>query len=91
MCSLQPSPPNSPLQQRPQGKRASSRLAAATTITTTAKPESPVALVQLALRGEVKEYVTPVHTWGEQFPGRQAPTTQLSLFDSGVYVRVKSK
>jgi len=54
------------------------------------KPESPTALVQLALRGEVKEYITPVHTWGEQFPGRQTPTTQLSLFDSGVYVRVKS-
>ena len=49
-----------------------------------------MALVQLALRGEVKEYVTPVHTWGETFPGRQAPTTQLSLFDSGVYVTVKS-
>ena len=88
MCSLQPSPPNSPLPPRPPVKRVSSRLAADTT--TTSKPESPVALVQLALRGEVKEYVTPVHTWGEQFPGRQAPTTQLSLFDSGVYVRVKS-
>ena len=88
MCSLQPSPPNSPLQQPAQVRRASSRLATSTTSST--KPESPVALVQLALRGEVKEYVTPVHTWGEQFPGRQAPTTQLSLFDSGVYVRVKS-
>tara|TARA_X000001036_G_scaffold235877_2_gene220124 strand:- start:1201 stop:1446 length:246 start_codon:yes stop_codon:yes gene_type:complete len=80
MCSLEPSPPNSPIQK--QARRAASRLAT--------KPESPVALVQIALRGEVKEYVTPVHTWGEQFPGRQAPTTQLSLFDSGVYVRVKS-
>ena len=77
-------------QRPPPCKRASSRLADATTITTTSKPESPVGLVQIALRGEVKEYVTPVHTWGEQFPGRQTPTTQLSLFDSGVYVRVKS-
>ena len=81
MCSLEPSPPNSPIQKQTQTRRVASRLSA--------KGESPVALVQLALRGEVKEYVTPVHTWGEQFPGRQAPTTQLSLFDSGVYVRVK--
>jgi hypothetical protein len=40
-------------------------------------------LVQTALAGVVSEYVTPDHQPGEQFPGRQPPTTQLSLFDAG--------
>tara|TARA_B100000963_G_C22632843_1_gene675899 strand:+ start:4172 stop:4501 length:330 start_codon:yes stop_codon:yes gene_type:complete len=40
-------------------------------------------LVQTALAGVVCEYVTPDHQPGEQFPGRQPPTTQLSLFESG--------
>ncbi|MBD39991.1 MAG: hypothetical protein CMB11_06380 [Euryarchaeota archaeon] len=41
-------------------------------------------LVQTALAGVVGEYVTPDHQPGEQFPGRQPPTTQLSLFESGI-------
>lgn len=41
-------------------------------------------LVQTALAGVVREYVTPDHQPGEQFPGRQTPTTQLSLFESGI-------
>lgn len=41
-------------------------------------------LVQTALAGVVREYVTPDHQPGEQFPGRQPPTTQLSLFESGI-------
>jgi hypothetical protein len=32
-------------------------------------------------------YVVPDHTWGEQFPGRQKSTKQLSLFESGVAKR----
>ena len=28
-------------------------------------------------------YVVPDHTWGETWPGRQKPTKQLSLFESG--------
>jgi len=32
-------------------------------------------------------YAVPDHTWGEQFPGRQKPTKQLSLFESGVAKR----
>ena len=42
-----------------------------------------VDLVQTALKGEVQPYVIPDHTAGECFPGRQASTTQLSLFESG--------
>lgn len=41
-------------------------------------------LVQTALAGVAREYVTPDHQPGEQFPGRQPPTTQLSLFESGI-------
>mgnify|MGYP004353713313 FL=1 len=40
--------------------------------------------MQLAIKGEVREYVPPDHTRGEQFPGKQLPTVQLSLFDAGV-------
>lgn len=69
-----------------QPRREHTSLRVARTTATTAAKESSVSLVQIALRGDVQEYVTPVHTWGEKFPGRQAPTTQLSLFDSGVYV-----
>jgi len=32
-------------------------------------------------------YVVPDHTWGEQWPGRQKATKQLSLFESGVAKR----
>lgn len=39
---------------------------------------------QLALKGQVLAYVAPDHTWGERFPGKQSPTLQLSLFESGV-------
>lgn len=42
-----------------------------------------ITLVQTALAGVVHEYVTPDHQPGEQFPGRQPATTQLSLFESG--------
>ena len=28
-------------------------------------------------------YVAPDHSWGEKFPGRQAPTEQLTLFSVG--------
>ena len=48
------------------------------------------ALEQQALRGEVQEFVPPDHRWGESFPGRQAPTTQLSLFEAGVFVKLKT-
>jgi len=47
-------------------------------------------LEQQALRGEVQEFVPPDHRWGESFPGRQAPTTQLSLFEAGVFVKLKT-
>jgi hypothetical protein len=40
-------------------------------------------LVQTALAGEAGQYVTPDHQPGESFPGRQASTTQLSLFETG--------
>ena len=40
-------------------------------------------LVQTALKGEVQPYVIPDHTAGENFPGRQPVTTQLSLFETG--------
>lgn len=43
-----------------------------------------ITLVQTALAGVALEYVTPDHQPGEQFPGRQPPTTQLSLFESGI-------
>jgi len=39
--------------------------------------------VQTALKGEVQVYVSPDHSWGANFPGRQPPTTQLSLFETG--------
>ena len=39
--------------------------------------------MQLALKGEVREYVAPDHSRGEQFPGKQLPTSQLSLFETG--------
>ena len=50
----------------------------------------PVVLEQKALRGKVMEFVPPDHTYGESFPGRQTPTTQLSLFESGVVVKLKT-
>jgi hypothetical protein len=40
--------------------------------------------MQLAIKGEVREYVVPDHSQGERFPGKQPPTVQLSLFDAGV-------
>jgi len=77
-CSLEPSPPNSPrppllLPLAAKAKR---------------KNGEPRVLEQQALKGEVKEFVPPDHSWGEQFPGRQAPTTQLSLFEAGVVVKL---
>jgi hypothetical protein len=45
---------------------------------------APTAFSQLAIKGEVKEYVVPDHSRGEQFPGKQLPTVQLSLFQAGV-------
>ena len=74
--SLIPSPPNSPRSPLP--------------------PEPPPApprervLEQQALKGEVREFVPPDHRWGESFPGRQTPTTQLSLFEAGVFVKLKT-
>ena len=50
----------------------------------------PVVLEQQALRGEVREFVPPDHTYGESFPGRQPATTQLSLFEAGVVVKLKT-
>lgn len=44
---------------------------------------APVTFSQLALKGEVREYVAPDHAPGEQFPGKQLPTSQLSLFETG--------
>jgi hypothetical protein len=49
------------------------------------KPRAPTtAYSQSALRGSAREYVAPDHAYGESFPGKQAPTVQLSLFDAGV-------
>ena len=39
---------------------------------------------QQALKGQVREWVPPDHSWGEKFPGKQSPTLQLSLFEAGV-------
>ena len=72
-CSLVPSPPTSP--RVPELKPAQ-------------KPAPARVLEQQALKGEVQEFVPPDHRWGESFPGRQAPTTQLSLFDAGVFVKI---
>ena len=44
---------------------------------------APAAFSQLALKGEAREYVAPDHSRGEQFPGKQLPTSQLSLFETG--------
>jgi hypothetical protein len=30
------------------------------------------------------EYKPPDHSWGESFPGKQKPSTQLTLFSVGV-------
>lgn len=49
-----------------------------------AAPPPADGLSQLALKGQVREYVPPDHSRGERFPGKQSPTLQLSLFDSGV-------
>jgi len=38
-----------------------------------------------------KEYITPDHSIGEQWPGRQKATKQLSLFESGVAKRQAAK
>lgn len=48
--------------------------------TAPAPPNSPV---QRAISGDVVEYVPTDHSHGEQFPGKQPITTQLSLFDTG--------
>ena len=49
------------------------------------QPRAPaVVYSQSALKGTVLEYVAPDHTYGESWPGKQAPTVQLSLFDAGV-------
>lgn len=47
------------------------------------EPPPCAPLKQKALKGEVHPYVMPDHTLGESFPGRQPPTTQLSLFETG--------
>jgi hypothetical protein len=57
----------------------------------TEPPERAPALEQQALKGEVREFVPPDHRWGESFPGRQTPTTQLSLFESGVFVKLTTQ
>ena len=44
---------------------------------------APAAFSQLALKGEVRAYVAPDHAPGEQFPGKQLRTSQLSLFETG--------
>ena len=38
---------------------------------------------QALVDGAAREYVVPDHSYGESFPGRQPPTTQLSLFETG--------
>ena len=50
----------------------------------TRPPPPSDGFLQLALKGEVRPFVTPDHSWGESFPGKQPPTQQLSLFDAGV-------
>ncbi len=54
------------------------------------KASAAPVLEQQALRGKVREFVPPDHTYGESFPGRQTPTTQLSLFEAGVVVKLKT-
>ena len=44
----------------------------------------PDGFLQLSLKGVVQSYVPPCHKLGEEFPGKQSPTTQLSLFEAGV-------
>ena len=44
----------------------------------------PDGFLQLPLKGVVQSYVPPCHKLGEEFPGKQSPTTQLSLFEAGV-------
>jgi hypothetical protein len=53
-------------------------------------PPAQGASGQRALSGKVRSYVPPDHSHGEQFPGRQAPTTQLSLFDAGVFAKLNT-
>ena len=45
---------------------------------------APAAFSQLAIKGNVRPFVIPNHSQGEQFPGKQLPTVQLSLFQAGV-------
>ena len=67
-CHMLPSPPSSPSSPRE-----------------TATPcLAPDGLLQLSLTGSTRAYTPPDHSWGEQFPGKQAATHQLSLFESGV-------
>ncbi len=68
LALLLPSPPDSPPDSPPP-----------------ARPPPPTdGFSQLALKGQVREYVAPDHSWGEKFPGKQSPTLQLSLFEAGV-------
>lgn len=48
-----------------------------------ARPPPADGFSQRSLQGQVREYVSPDHSWGESFPGKQSPTLQLSLFESG--------
>ena len=48
-----------------------------------AAPAPPNSPVQRSISGDVIEYTPTDHSYGEQFPGKQPITTQLSLFDTG--------
>ena len=76
--ALTPSPPPtrpaSPDQQRPRDAAAASA--------------PRFAQLDLVTKNRsAREYVVPDHSVGEQWPGRQKATKQLSLFESGVAKR----
>lgn len=77
-CSLTPSPPmsRSASPERPPRDVATPRFAQLDLITNDRT---------------ARVYVVPDHTYGETWPGRQRPTKQLSLFESGVAKRQSAK
>ena len=40
---------------------------------------APKAVLAIAFGSVARAYEPPDHSWGESFPGKQRPTTQLSL------------
>lgn len=72
-----------------------SATATATTLPPTPKPDgAPAVAAERAFRKllrinfdahePVRAYTPPDHSYGESFPGKQRPSTQLTLFSVGV-------